>query len=106
MHPLVVQMAKAVLEGFAPVETTILLAPLARIIPCVKRVNVMSAEVVIEYNEGITGSQFTVGGIDQIIIPLQVSSDIAELLRLSTAAFWERSNLMWSCMSVPSVYLV
>jgi len=56
----------------------------------------MSADVVIEYSEGITGSQFAVGGIDLIIIPLQVSSDIGEVLKLSTAAFRVHSSLICS----------
>ena len=47
----------------------------------------MSAEFVMEYNEGITGNHFVKGGIDLINIPLQVSSDIAWVLKLSTATF-------------------
>jgi hypothetical protein len=66
----------------------------------------ISADVAIVYKEGITGSQFDVGGIDRIIIPLQVSSDIVELHRLSTAAFRIRINLIWSSISVPSMYSV
>ena len=46
------------------------------------------------YKEGITGSQFDVGGIDRIIIPLQASSDIVELHRLSSATFRVRNNLI------------
>jgi len=66
----------------------------------------ISADVAIVYKEGITGSQFDVGGIDRIIIPLQVSSDIVELHRLSTAAFRVRINLIWSSIFVPSMYSV
>ena len=36
----------------------------------------ISADVVIEYKEGMTGDHFDVVGIDLMIIPLQVSSDI------------------------------
>jgi hypothetical protein len=46
------------------------------IISWASRVETISADVVIEYNEGITGSHFGVGGIDLMMIPLQVSSDI------------------------------
>jgi hypothetical protein len=46
--------------------------PLPRIIPWAWSVENISAEVVIEYREGITGSHFVEGGIDLIIIPLQV----------------------------------
>jgi hypothetical protein len=63
----------------------------------------MSAAVVIEYSDGITGSHFGVGGIDRIRIPLQVSSFIAEVLRLSMATFRVHSNLMCSWISVPSL---
>ena len=66
----------------------------------------ISAEAAIVYKEGITGSQLAVGGMDRIIIPLQVSSDITEWVRWSTAAFRVRSNLIWSCISIPSVYSV
>ena len=47
----------------------------------------ISAEDDIVYNDGITGNHFGVGGIDQIIIPLQVSLFITDVLRLSIAAF-------------------
>ena len=46
----------------------------------------ISAEVDIVYREGITGNHLAVGGIDRMIIPLQVSSDIVDVLRLSTVA--------------------
>ena len=62
----------------------------------------MSAEVDIEYSEGITGSHFDVGGIDLIIIPLHASSFITDVLKLSTAAFRVRKSLIWSWISVPS----
>jgi hypothetical protein len=71
----------------------LLLGSLPRIIPWANRVDTMSAEVVIVYKDGITGSHFAVGGIDLIIIPLQASSDIPEELRLSTAALRVLSNL-------------
>ena len=64
----------------------------------------MSAKEVIVYREGITGSHFGVGEIDQRIIPLQVSSLIVDVLRLLTAAFRVHRSLMWSWISVPSAY--
>ena len=42
----------------------------------------------------LIGSHFAVGGMDRIMIPLHASSDIREVLRLSTAALQVRSNLM------------
>ena len=83
VHPSFVRTANTVLEEFVD---GLLLGSLARIIPWASRVDTMSAEEVIEYNDGITGSHFVVGGMDLMIIPLQVSSVIAELLKLSTAA--------------------
>jgi hypothetical protein len=59
-----------------------------------------------EYKDGITGSRFEVGGIDRIITPRQVSSDITEVLRLSSVTFRSRSNLIWSRISVPLTYSV
>src|ERR1700684_2234513 len=96
VHPSVVRVANAVLEEL------VLPVTLPIIIPWAKRVDMMSAEEVIAYKEGITGSHFGVGGMDRIITPLQVSSFIAEVLRLSTAAFRVRSNLIWSWISAPS----
>jgi hypothetical protein len=64
----------------------LVVAPLPRIIPWAKSVDIISAEVVIEYSEGMTGSHFVVGGIEWIITPLQVSSDITWVHKLSTAA--------------------
>ena len=55
---------------------TDVVVPLPIIIACARRVEIMSAEVVNEYREGITGNHFPEGGIDLINIPLQVSSDI------------------------------
>ena len=91
LQPSFVCVASAVVDGGAVVKVFV---SLPRIIPCATRVETMSAEVVIEYNEGITGSHFVVGGIDRMMIPLQVSSDIVEVLKLSTAAFRVRSNLI------------
>ena len=53
----------------------------------------MSTDEVIAYRDGITGSHFDVGGIDQILIPLHALSPIVELLKLSTATFQIQSNL-------------
>ena len=44
----------------------------------------------------MTSNHFAEGGIDLIIIPFQVSSDIGSALKLSTAAFRTCSNLIWS----------
>lgn len=106
VHPSksIVLAANAVFEKFVPI--VVLLVSLARINPWADRVDITLAEVAIAYREGITGSHFAVGGMDRIIIPLQVSSVIVELLRLSTAAFRARSNLIWSSICVPSAYLV
>jgi hypothetical protein len=71
LHPSFVCAASAVGEEFVPVVVS-----LPRIIPWASRVEITSADVVIGYNEGITGSHFGVGGIDLMIIPLQVSSDM------------------------------
>ena len=78
--------ARAVFEEFA-VVLPLLLASLLIIIPWAKRVEIISADEDITYRDGITGSHFAVGGIDQIIIPFQVSSVIADVLKLSTATF-------------------
>ena len=48
----------------------------------------MSAKDNIMYRDGIIGSHFGVGGMDQIITPLQVLSLIRKVLRLLIAAFW------------------
>lgn len=58
------------------------------------RVDTISAEDPNAYREGMTGSHFAVGGMDHIMIPLHASSDIREVLRLSTAALRVCSNLM------------
>jgi hypothetical protein len=84
--------ASAVFEELVPV--VVLPISLERIIPWADRVDVMSAEEAMVYNEGITGSHFAVGGMEQIITPLQVSSVIGIVLRLSTAAFRVRRSLM------------
>src|ERR1700678_4169628 len=54
----------------------------------------------------MTGIHFADGGIDQIIISLQASSDIPDILILSTAAFLVRSKFTWSWIFVPSTYMV
>ena len=54
----------------------------------------ISAEEGNAYNEGITGSHLTVGGMDRMIIPLQVSSVITDELKLSTAAFLVHNSLI------------
>ena len=41
----------------------------------------------IAYRDRITGSHFTMGGIDWIIIFFQVSLVIADVLKLSTVTF-------------------
>ena len=69
---------------------------LLRIIPWASRVETTSDEEVMAYKEGITGNHFAVGGMDRIIIPLQVSSSNCVVLRLSTAIFRVLSNLMCS----------
>ena len=76
VHPSVVRAARVVLEELV----LVVIPPI--IIPWAKRVEMMSAEEVIAYREGITGSHFGIGGIDLITIPLQVSSFIADVLRL------------------------
>jgi hypothetical protein len=76
----------------APVVT--LVVPLPKIIAWARRVEKMSAEVDIVYRDGITGSHFDVGGMDLIMIPLQVSSDIISAPKLSTAAFLVRKILI------------
>jgi hypothetical protein len=99
VHPSVVWAARTMFE-------TLVVVTLPRIIPWARSVDIMSVEVVIEYREGITGSHFVVGGINHIIIPLQVSSNMTWVLKLSTAALRVRSNLMCSCISASSVYSV
>lgn len=99
VHPSVARVARAVFDGVV----VLLLGSLPRIIPWANKVDTMSAEVVIAYREGITGSHFAVGGMDQIMIPLQVSSVMVGVLRLSTATFLIRNNLICSWMSVPSM---
>ena len=105
MHPSVDRAARAVLDEVEPV-VALLLPSLPIIIPWATRVNTISAEEDIAYNEGITGSHFGEGGIDQMRIPLQVSSDIIEVLKLSTVAFLVCRTLIWSWISVPSAYRV
>lgn len=62
----------------------------------------ISAGEVRIYREGITGSHFGVGGMERINMLHQVSLLIGVVLRLSMAAFRVRSNIMWSCIIVPS----
>ena len=81
--------ARAVIEEFVLV---VILVSLPMIIPCAKRVDTISAEDVIAYNEGITGSHFGVGGIDRIMIPLQVSSDIVDVVRATARLNLIRSS--------------
>ena len=57
---------------------------------------IISEDEASAYSEGITGSHLVVGGMDQIINPLHVSSSIGEVLKLSTAIFRALSNLIWS----------
>ena len=66
----------------------------------------MSAEELNLYSDGITGSHFMVGGIDRMMIPLQVSSVIGVVVRLSTAAFRILRVLICSWISLPSTYMV
>jgi hypothetical protein len=74
---------------------------LPMVIPWAKSMEIISAEEDTAYNDGITGSHFAVGGIDRIIIPFQVSSFIADVLRLLTATFQVQRSLIWSWISVP-----
>lgn len=74
VHPSIVQAAKTVFED--PVVVVNFVVPLPRIIPWAIKVDMMSAELVMEYKEGITDNHFA-DGIDLIKIPLQVSSNIA-----------------------------
>lgn len=76
---------------------------LLTIIPWEKSVEIISANEEIAHNKGITSSHFGSGGIDQIMIPLQVSLLIAEVLRLSMATFQVQRVLIWSWISVLSV---
>ena len=92
VHPLpIVRSTRTVFEEFV-----LVLAFLPMIIPWAKRVEIISAEDAIAYNDGIMGSHLAVGGIDLMIIPLQASSLITEAFRLSTAAFRVRSSLTCS----------
>ena len=97
VHPSVVQTARTVFE-----ELALALVFPPTIIPWANRVDIISAEEDIVYNDGITGSHFAVGRMDWIMIPHQVSSFITEVPKLSTAALQVRSCLMWSWISVPS----
>ena len=90
-HPLVVWAARTLLE-----EPELALVSLPTIIPWVKSVEMISADDDNAYRDGITGSHFAVGGIDQIIIPRQASSLITDVLRLSMAALHVRRSLMCS----------
>jgi hypothetical protein len=74
VHPSV-RAAKAVFEELELL--VVLTVPRPRIIPWVSKVEIISAEVGIVYREGITGSHLAAGGMERIIIPLHVSSDIA-----------------------------
>ena len=100
VYPSIIWVASAVLSELAPV-VALLLVSLPRIIPWVSSVDIMSTDEFIEYSKGITSSHFAVGGIDLMIIPLQVLSVIAGVLRLSTATFLVQSSLTWSWISVP-----
>ncbi len=73
VHPSVTLAAKTVLDNS---EVGLLWLPLSRIIPCASKVEIMSTEEVIIYNDGITGSHFAVGGIDRIITPLSHLSSL------------------------------
>jgi hypothetical protein len=55
-------MASAAFDELPPLAT--LPVSFAIIIPWTSKVDIMSAEVVMVYNEGITGSHLIVGGID------------------------------------------
>ena len=77
-----------------------------RIIPLASRVETMSDEVVKEYKEGITGSHLAVRGMERMITPLQCSSVIIPVLRLSIAVFHILSSLMWSWILDPSMNFV
>ena len=102
MHPWTVLADRAVFEeliAFCPDSCL-------RIIPWAERVDMILAEEVMVYSDGMTGSHFVVGGIDQIIVPLQVSSFIGAVVRLSTATFCILNTSICSWMSVPSTYKV
>ena len=62
VHPSVIQTAGMVFEELA----LALVFPLT-IIPWANRVDIISAEEDIVYNDSITGSHFAVGGMDRII---------------------------------------
>ena len=81
VHPSVVRAARMVFK-----ELALALVFPPTIIPWANRVDIISAEEDIAYNDGITGSHFAVGGMDQIMIPHQVSSFIMEVPKLSMAA--------------------
>lgn len=100
VHPSSSCAVNAVLEGE---EVGSFLLPPLRIMLWARRMEMMSADDVRVYREGITGSHLAVGGMDRIIIPRHVSSFIAVALRLSMAAFWVWSSLIWSQTLAPSV---
>jgi hypothetical protein len=104
VQPSVARTASAAFDELPPLAT--LPVSFAIIIPWMSKVDIMSAEVVMVYNEGIVGSHLIVGGIDRIIMPLQASSVIAVVLRLSTAALHVQSCFTCSWMSVPLAYKV
>jgi len=80
--------------------------PRSRIMPCASKCDTISADETNVYREGIIGNHLAVVGIERIMIPRQVSSEIALVLRLSTAALRVRRSLIWSCILVPSAYMV
>ena len=92
VQPPVVRAARTVFEE--PALVVDFTVPFPRVIPCASKVEIISAELVMEYSEGITGNHFIEGGIDLIKIPLQVLSDIAWVLKLSTVTFRVRRSFM------------
>ncbi len=68
--------------------------------PCASKCDTISADETNVYREGIIGNHLAVVGIERIMIPHQVSSEIALVLRLSTAALRVRRSLIWSCILV------
>ena len=71
-HPSVVWAASAVLIEPVDVDLSLMIIPLAN------SIETISAEELRVYRDGITGSHFAVGGIDQISIPFQASSVIGD----------------------------
>jgi hypothetical protein len=67
-HPSITQAAKTVFEGLAPV-VVLLVVSLPMIIPWARRVDTISTEEDSMYRDGITGSHFSIVGMDLMIIP-------------------------------------